>query len=117
MSDTAPRTSDFPDSGFDTLWRHTQDHWADDKAHAAFLQYAKQHNLLPEAAARYRGMTADHTRAELAEKKLAAIAVIAIAKLEAQRTPPPAPTNRLMLIAVGFVAMTALALMYVYLIL
>ncbi len=115
MSDATPRPPGFLDTGFEALWRHTIEHWHDEKAHAAFLQYVEQHNLLAEAAARYRGMTGDHTRAELAEKKLAAVAILAIAKLESQRTAPAAPTNRLVLIAVGLIAFTAIAVLYLFL--
>jgi hypothetical protein len=115
LSDATPRPPGFLDTGFEALWRHTLEHWHDEKAHAAFLQYVEQHNLLAEAAARYRGMTGDHTRAELAEKKLAAVAVLAIAKLESQRTPSKGPTNRLVLIAVGLVGLMGLALLYAYL--
>jgi hypothetical protein len=115
LSDATSRPPAFLDTGFEALWRHTLDHWQDEKAHTAFLQYAEQHNLLAEAAARYRGMTGDHTRAELAEKKLAAVAVLAIAKLESQRSERAAPTNRLVLIAVGLVAFTAIALLYLFL--
>ncbi len=108
-------SSGFLDNGLETLWRHALDHWHDEKAHAAFLQYADQRNLLPEAATRYRGMKGDHTRAEIAEKKLAAVAVLAIAKLEAQRSAPRGPDRRLVWVAFGVFALTTFGVLYLYL--
>ncbi len=102
------------DPDLEVLWRHTLDHWDDDKAHTAFLQHCDAGNQLPEAAARYRGMAADHTRAEVAEKKLRAVAALAMAKLETQRTPPAGGNKILTFIAFLFVLGTALALLYAY---
>src|SRR6478736_4731678 len=91
------------DPSLEVLWRHALDHWSEDKAHAAFLQHCDETNQLPEAAARYRGMAADHTRAEVAEKKLRAVAALAMAKLETQRTQPSGSNKPLMLIALALV--------------
>ncbi|HEY3493529.1 MAG TPA: hypothetical protein VGK73_02540 [Polyangiaceae bacterium] len=75
------------DSALETLWKHTLDHWEDEAAHRAFLEHCRHHDLLVEAAVRYRGMKGDHARGPVAEKKLAAIAVLAMAKLESARSP------------------------------
>lgn len=109
------RTGPLVNPSVEALWAHVLDHWNDDKAHAAFLQYCDEANLLPEAAARYRGMASDHSRAELAEKKLKAVAVLALAKLETQRTQPSqGPRSLLGWAAFLLMAAAALAVAYAY---
>lgn len=75
------------DAAFEALWKTVLDRWSDDRTHGAFLEYCGASDQLAEAATRYRGMKGDRDRSEIAEKRLAAIAVIAIAKLEATRSP------------------------------
>jgi hypothetical protein len=103
------------DASVETLWSHVLDHWGDEKTHTAFLQYCDQTNQLPEAAARYRGMAGDHTRAEVAEKKLKAVAVLALAKLESERTQPSnAPRSLLAWAALLLLTAAAFAVAYAY---
>ncbi len=83
------------DNALDTLWKHALDHWDDEAAHRAFLEHCRHHDRLVEAAVRYRGMKADHLRGELAEKKLAAITALALARLESARTPDRRKHGRL----------------------
>ncbi len=73
----------------EALWKNALDHWDEDRAHSAFLSYCQDTDQLAEAAARYRGMTADRERGATAEKRLQGIALLAIARLEATRTPAP----------------------------
>lgn len=108
-----PRTGPLVDPSIEALWAHVLDHWEEEKAHAAFLQHCDQLNQLAEAATRYRGMTGDHTRAEIAEKKLKAIAVLAMAKLETQRS-QPSSGSRSLLTWVAFFLLTAAALTVAY---
>ncbi len=75
------------DAALETLWKHVTSHWEDEAAHRAFLEHCRVHDRLVEAAVRYRGMKGDHTRGALAEKKLAAIAALALARLEIERSP------------------------------
>ena len=75
------------DSALETLWKNALDHWDNDAAHRAFLEYCQKHDQLAEAAVRYRGMRADHERGPVAEKKLTAITALAFARLESSRTP------------------------------
>ena len=77
------------DPGFEALWKSVLDQWQEDRAHRAFLDYCDASDQLAEAAARYRGMKGDRNRSEIAEKRLAGIAFIALAKLEASRSPAP----------------------------
>lgn len=69
------------------LWKHVLDHWDDEKAHRAFLEHCREHDRLPEAAVRYRGMKGDHARGAVAERKLVAITALALARLESARSP------------------------------
>lgn len=80
------------DPVLEALWKRVTDDWASEDAHHKFLEYCRVRDQLVEAAVRYRGMAGDHTRAELAEKKLKAVALLALAQLQASRT--LAPTAR-----------------------
>jgi hypothetical protein len=75
------------DAALETLWKHVLDHWEDEAAHRAFLEQCRVSDRLVEAAVRYRGMKGDHVRGPLAEKKLTAIAALALTRLEANRSP------------------------------
>jgi hypothetical protein len=70
------------DASLEALWKHVLDYWDDEKAHGAFLEHCQRIEQLAEAAARYRGMKGDHVRGPIAEKRLAAVAVLALATLE-----------------------------------
>ena len=76
------------DLAFDALWKNVLDRWDDDRAHGAFLEHCQATDQLAEAAARYRGMKGDRERSAVAEKRLAGVAIVALAKLEATRTQP-----------------------------
>ncbi|HEY4102696.1 MAG TPA: hypothetical protein VGM44_02360 [Polyangiaceae bacterium] len=105
------------DAAFEALWKNLLDHWDDDRAHGGFLEHCQATDQLAEAAARYRGMKGDRDRGPVAEKRLAGVAIVALAKLEATRTrphPSRARTGTLVAAAVFGVA-TALLLAYVLL--
>ena len=71
----------------EALWKKTLDDFDDESAHAAFLDHCQATRQLLEAAIRYRGMAGDHVRGRIAERRLAAIAALALADLETERTP------------------------------
>ena len=77
------------DAAFEALWKNVLDHWEEARAHGAFLELCQATDQLAEAAARYRGMKGDRDRAAVAEKRLAGIAIVALAKLEATRSQAP----------------------------
>ena len=81
------------DAALETLWKHVTSHWEDEAAHRAFLEHCRVNDRLVEAAVRYRGMKGDHARGALAEKKLAAIAALALTRLEAERSPARGKSN------------------------
>lgn len=74
------------DPVLDTHWKRVLDDWNDDTAHGAFLEYCEKSDQLLEAAVRYRGMAGDRTRGPSAEKRLAAISMLALSKLESARS-------------------------------
>lgn len=74
------------DPVLDALWKNVVDRWDDDDAHRAFIDHCQQSDQLVEAAVRYRGMSGDRERGEQAQKRLSAIAVLALARLETLRT-------------------------------
>jgi hypothetical protein len=74
---------------FEQLWRHVLEHWEEVEAHTAFLQTCQNLRLLPDAAARYRGMCGDPERRVVAEQRLQALMLMALAAMETERTAPP----------------------------
>ena len=91
------------DAAFEALWKNVLDHWDEERAHGAFLELCQATDQLAEAAARYRGMKGDRDRSAVAEKRLAGIAIVALAKLEATRSRAPRPRRTAgLLIAVAF---------------
>jgi hypothetical protein len=102
------------DSAFETLWKNALDRWEDEAAHRAFLEYCRAHDQLVEAAVRYRGMKGDHTRGELAQKKLTAITAMALARLESARTPDRRKSSRMLgyVLVAFFIAATIGLLAY-----
>lgn len=77
------------DPVLEALWKRVLDDWEAEDSHHKFLEYCRAHEQLVEAAVRYRGMSGDHARAELAGRKLKAVALLAMSRLEAARTRPP----------------------------
>lgn len=82
------------DPTLEALWKHVLDHWEEDAAHGAFLEHCQRADQLVEAAVRYRGMKGDRERGKAAEKRLAGVALLALAKLEASRTPTQAGSSK-----------------------
>jgi hypothetical protein len=100
------------DPAFEALWKSVLDRWEDERAHGAFLEYCQTTDQLAEAASRYRGMKGDRDRSAVAEKRLAGIAIVALAKLHATRTPPAASGRRVgSLILAGCFGLAAIGLL------
>src|SRR4051794_4111641 len=96
------------DAAFEALWKSVLDRWDDERTHGAFLEYCQASDQLAEAAARYRGMKGDRDRSAVAEKRLSGIAIVAIAKLHATRSPAGRPARRIGgLIAAGCFGLAA----------
>ena len=81
------------DPAVDALWKHVLDNWDSDAAHHAFLDFCQSHEALDEAAVRYRGMKGDRDRGPGAEKRLTAVLVLAMSKLEVSRSEPKAASS------------------------
>ena len=82
-----------PDPALEALWKHVVDHWDKDAAHHAFLDHCQNHEALDEAAVRYRGMKGDRDRGPGADKRLAAVLMLAMSKLEVNRAEPKAASS------------------------
>ena len=88
-SETSQHESEKPSATFTMLWDNVVARWDDDKAHAAFLEFASSKGELPEAAGRYRAIQDEKSdRSELATKKLGAIMAIAMQLMAQERTDP-----------------------------
>jgi len=103
------------DPSLEALWKHTLDNWDNDAAHGAFLEYCRSQEALDEAAARYRGMKGDQDRGAGAEKRLTAVLMLAMSKLEISRAEPKAASSALtkVLLILFFMAGSLLVLAYV----
>jgi hypothetical protein len=78
------------DPALEALWKHVLSNWENDAAHHAFLDHCQRHEALDEAAMRYRGMKGDRDRGPGAEKRLTAVLMLAMSKLEVSRSEPKA---------------------------
>ena len=90
-----------PDPTLEALWKNVLDNWETDAAHHAFLDHCQNREALDEAAVRYRGMKGDRDRGPGAEKRLGAVLILAMSKLEVARAEPkaaPGPATKLLLI-------------------
>ncbi|MFT3767663.1 MAG: hypothetical protein QM820_19585 [Minicystis sp.] len=83
------------DPRLDELWHEVLNAWNDDAAHAAFLDHCRATKQLGAGAARYReelrkasAYREDQTRVETAQKRLNAIAMLAMLDLDASKTAP-----------------------------
>ncbi len=77
-----------PDPTLEALWKNVLDRWDHDPAHHAFLDHCQRVERLDEAAVRYRGMKGDRDRGPGAEKRLNAVLLLAMSKLEVSRERP-----------------------------
>ena len=102
------------DAALEALWKHTLDQWNNEAAHHAFLDYCQNHGALDEAAVRYRGMKGDRDRGAIAEKRLGAVLMLAMSKLEVVRAEPKAASGTLgkILLISFFLAGSLLLLVY-----
>lgn len=83
------------DPALEALWKNALDNWDKDAAHHAFLDFCQSHEALDEAAVRYGGMKGDRDRGAGAEKRLAAVLMLAMSKLEVTRSEPKAASSAL----------------------
>ena len=74
------------DAVLEALWKNVLDRWDDDAVHGSFIDHCQQSDQLVEAAVRYRGMAGDRERGQQAQKRLNAIAALAMARLEGLRS-------------------------------
>ncbi len=103
------------DPALEALWKNVLDNWDDDKAHGAFLEHCQRSDQLVEAAVRYRGMQGDRERGAVAEKRLSGVAMLAMAQLEASRTPPGEPRSRWVITTVALVLLLVALMLLLYL--
>lgn len=118
----------------DVLWTQVCDGWDDEKRHHAFIQYCLEHQVLGEAARRYRAVsdgeaapnsgevppTGSYRSAKLqgdeARKRLAAIAILAMSSIDEHRTDGGARTPNLILrvaaVVLFLAAVVALVLVF-----
>ena len=90
------------------LWSSLRERWHEDSAHQFFIEHCRQAKRLDQAASLYRSLRDDGEVGEEARRRLAAIAVLAMAELSASRAPSSGHTTAwlnlvLALLAAGLV--------------
>lgn len=88
-----------------SLWTHVEEHFEDERAHAAFLAACDEARALPFAARLYRSKKGSDSEREIeiAQEQLEKITGLAFSQMEAART-PPAQKNRLLVLAAALVS-------------
>lgn len=103
------------DPAFVTLWEHVLDNWDDDRAHVAFLEHCRHKDQLLPAAKRYREMKEQPGKEEQAERRLKAITLLAMAKLDhAKSTEATAKRQAGKLVVIIFFLSAAAGLLIFY---
>jgi hypothetical protein len=101
-----------PDPTLEALWKRVIDEWEDDARHAAFLDYCQKSDRLVDAAVRYRGMAGDRERAQVSEKKLKAVALLAMTRLEVTRVAERrSPSRALSYLLIAFFVVATIGLL------
>ncbi len=110
------------DPVIEALWAKVLHAWNEDDRHKAFLAYCREANVLDEAARRYRGVVDGSERGieatpevvEEAKKRLSAVAVVAVATLQADRTEPGAPGMHRTVRFVGYLVFVLIMALLAY---
>jgi hypothetical protein len=76
------------DPVLEALWRRVLDAWDDPRAHEAALEHAVRKQTLAELAGRYRAISGDARRKDVATARLNAIVGAALLLMESAKTPP-----------------------------
>jgi hypothetical protein len=100
------------DPVLEALWKNVLERWENDAAHHAFLDHCQRHDALDDAATRYRGMKGDRERGPIAEKRLKAVLMLAMSKLEATRSDRAASSPFSKLLLIFFFLSGSLALLW-----
>jgi hypothetical protein len=99
--------------GLTQLWEHVLEHWDDEAAHRALLAAAEANNCLPFAAKRYRALSDENgERAEGARIQLDKITILALSRLEANRSEAPNTKRATTFLALGVSFLLILASAY-----
>lgn len=88
MKEAAEQATVPEDPAFEALWAHVLGHWEDDKAHVAFLEHCQAQDQLLTAAKRYRELSTSAAHQAQATRRLRAISVLALARMEHARSAP-----------------------------
>lgn len=116
MNDDRARSAPATESpAFEALWAHVLEHWEDDKAHVAFLEHCQLYDELLPAAKRYRELSGSAPHQTQATRRLNAIALLALAKMERSRSAPSdAKQQAGRLVALIFLVAMATSLLIFY---
>ena len=112
MSEPLSFSDGTDDPAFEILWAHVLDNWDDDKAHLAFLEHCQQQDRLLPAAKRYKSLAESEPHQPEAERRLKAVAALAMAKMAQSRTDPSGAKRQAgRLVALIFLIATATGLL------
>jgi hypothetical protein len=77
------------DDALEALWEAARADWAADAPNRAFIEYCRARGELPEAAKRYREAKDAGAGTEAIQKRLAAIALIAMNDIDTRKSEAP----------------------------
>jgi hypothetical protein len=77
------------DAGLDALWANVLDDWNDEQRRARLLEYAARCQRLAEIAGRYRALSTDPEKKDVAQRELDRIVSAATQMLDAMKTARP----------------------------
>ena len=116
MNDGAERPAPATEgTAFEALWAHVLGHWEDDRAHVAFLEHCQAHDQLLPAAKRYRELNHSPAHQAQATRRLSALSMLALARMERARSGPgDAKRQAGRLVALIFLVAMATSLLIFY---
>ena len=95
----------------EALWNKVEEAFEQDEPHAVYLAHCHKTDQLPEAARRYRalkeGLPQDDPKRAKIDKRLAAVAFMAMASLDEKRTAAPNPRARTLFTVLAALIMAA----------
>ncbi len=95
----------------EALWRKVAEAPDDDEPHAAYLAHCAKTDQLSDAARRYRalkdGLAPDDPKRAAIDKRLAAVAFMAMASLDDKRSAAPNPRARTLFTVLAALIMAA----------
>ena len=103
---------DSQQDAIEVLWQKVLEDWDNASAHDALVQLAFDQEQLGRAAGLYKSQLEDETHKELAQKKLGAIAMLAMQVMESNKTEPTKRAPHWLLATAAIVCALAVGVLF-----